>query len=137
MAARLAQHLRIFVIDRREYLDSVALRLFEFRSKIYFAAFAGDLSFVRLPRSGDAAKALRKLINADGPDLVRQVERYVGLTLGELRQNLPPCQTRSRYDILHTCSSGPIVYRLGHELFMLGRGVRLSLGLPLFTLCSA
>jgi hypothetical protein len=25
---------------------------------------------------------------------------------------------------------GPIVYRLGHELFMLGRGVRLSLGLP-------
>ena len=26
---------------------------------------------------------------------------------------------------------GPIVYRLGHELFMLGRGVRLSLGLPL------
>ena len=25
---------------------------------------------------------------------------------------------------------GPIVYRLGHELFMLVRGVRLSLGLP-------
>ncbi len=33
--------------------------------------------------------------------------------------------------LIYYARFGPIVYRLGHELFMLGRGVRLSLGLPI------
>ncbi|MBQ4471070.1 MAG: hypothetical protein II946_01955 [Kiritimatiellae bacterium] len=82
MAPCSAKLCRIIFVDRRKNGDAVSLGFGELVAKINLsAALARPLVGIRLPSLANASKAIRQLRDADGPDIVRQVECDIGFTL--------------------------------------------------------
>ena len=110
---------RIPLVQKREDLNATRTRPRLLHLDIHRVTRARHLVGIFLPRRHGRAVLLDEPRQRRGPHVRRQMEREIGLTLGH-----------DFWYTIRTFRQGPIVYRLGHELFMLGRGVRLSLGLP-------